>query len=183
MSTMEGYPLAWLASAVTAEDAARLEIKAGDCSAQAVLEALAVLVAIRVWAPVWCGAKARVHVRSDSQAALGAMSKVASPVVAMNRVVREMSLDVAASNYDLEVMTWGHVAGSLNEWADALSRLEAPEPKEVPLQLAAFEATEVPQRGDAWWRASWGPRSAQQSGSRRNRGRKCRLSTRKEPTC
>ena len=161
LSTAEGYPLAWLSSAVTAEDAARLGIKVGDCSAQAVLEALAVLVAIRAWAPVWGGAKARIHIRSDSQAALGAMRKVSSPVVAMNRVVREMSLDLAASNYNLEVMSWGHVAGSLNDWADALSRLDAPEPKEVPPQLAAFEATELPVRDDAWWLVTRGPRSVQ----------------------
>ena len=167
LSTPEGYPLAWLASTVTEEDARRLGITIGDCAAQAVLEALAILVAVRAWAPLWMKAKARVHVRSDSQAALGALAKVASPVVAMNAVAREVALDVAASSYGLEPMSWGHVSGALNHWADALSRLNAPEAKEVPAALATFEPTSVPARDAKWWRASSGPPATRKRHRRR----------------
>ena len=68
LSTPEGFPLAWLASDVTQADAMQLGLKWGESSGQAVLEALAVLVAVRAWASHWTCAKARVHVRSDSQA-------------------------------------------------------------------------------------------------------------------
>ena len=170
LSTAEGYPLAWVASEVTADDARRLGVTIGDCAAQAVLEALAILVAVRTWAHIWTAAKARVHVRSDSQAALGALGKVASPVPAMNAVAREVALDVAASSYGLEPITWGHVAGKLNVWADALSRLAAPEPELVPAELARIEPTEVAVRDEAWWRASSGPESL--NGKKRKRVRK-----------
>ena len=157
LSTPEGYPLAWLSSDVTEEDAQRLGVKVDECGSQSVLESLVILVAVRTWAHVRTKAKARVHVRSDSQAALGALGKVSSPVAAMNMVAREVALDVAVSDYGLEEVSWGHIAGVLNDWADALSRLNAPEPKAVPAVLAAFEATATPPRDAEWWRASAGP--------------------------
>ena len=107
----------------------------GICGA--VVEALAILVAVRLWAHIWVTAKARVHVRSDSRAALGALGKVSSPVASINSIAREVALDVATSDYGLEPISGGHVAGVLNDWADALSRLNAPEPKEIPATLAA----------------------------------------------
>ena len=180
LSTPEGFPLAWLASTVTAEDAKRLGLKLGDSAGQAVLETLAILVAVRAWAPRWTGAKARVHVRSDSKAALGALGKLASPTPAMNTIAREVAVDVATSDYGLEPMSWGHVAGVLNEWADALSRLEAPEPKFVPAVLAAFEPEELPARDAAWWRASRGLSALAHApkrtmGRKRTRGRKRKM--------
>ena len=156
LSTPSGLPLAWLSSEVTEQDAKRLGIKRGEAAGQAVLEALAILVAVRQWASVWAKAKARVHVRSDSMAALGALGKVSSPVPSINSIAREIAIDVTLSDDGLEPMSWGHVAGVLNEWADALSRLHAPDAKEVPVRLAAFEPEVVPERDGAWWRASRG---------------------------
>ena len=75
-------------------------VKIGDCASQAVLETLALLVAVRVWAHIWVKAKARVHIRSDSRAALGALGKVASPVASINSIARELALDVATSTAD-----------------------------------------------------------------------------------
>ena len=174
LSTPEGFPLAWLASDVTQDDADRLGLKWGESSGQAVLEALAVLVAVRTWASHWTGAKARVHVRSDSQSALGALGKLSSPVPAMNAIAREVAVDVATSDYGLEPVSWGHVAGVLNDWADALSRLHAPEPKTVPAVLAAFDMEKVPPRGAAWWRASRGTGVLLEK-ARPNRGKRRRL--------
>ena len=156
LSTPEGFPLAWLASPVTKADAAFLGIQFGESSGQAVLEALAILVAVRTWAPHWTSAKARVHVRSDSKAALGALWKLSSPTPAINMIAREVAVDVATSDYGLEPISWGHVSGVLNEWADCLSRLTAPEPKYVPAALEAFEPETLPERTALWWRASRG---------------------------
>ena len=52
LSTVGGFPLAWLASPLTAEDERALGIKIGDCACQTIVEALALLVALRVWAPL-----------------------------------------------------------------------------------------------------------------------------------
>ena len=91
----DGYPIRWLASEVTSEDASMLGVKIGDCSSQAVLEALAMLVALRTWFPLWAGDRMAIVVRSDSMAALGALGKMASPAKGINIIARELALDVA----------------------------------------------------------------------------------------
>ena len=171
LSTPEGFPLAWLSSPVSLTDVETLGLKYGESSGQTVLEALAILVALRAWARHWTTAKARVHVRSDSQAALGALSKMASPTPAVNLIAREVSVDVTRSDYGLEAISFGHVAGVLNEWADALSRLTAPEPKTVPAVLEAFPPEELKERDAAWWRTSRGTRAIQRGLKRRPRAR------------
>ena len=172
LATPSGFPLAWLSSRVTEEDAQRLGIAWGELSGQAVLEALAILVAIRQWAPIWTAAKVRVHVRSDSQAALGALGKISSPVASINCIAREVAVDIATSDYGLEPLTWGHVAGVLNVWADALSRLDAPEAKQVPQELTSIEPEVLPLRDDVWWRASRGVSALRRRGH--DAGRKAR---------
>ena len=171
LSTPEGFPLAWLSSPVSLTDVETLGLKYGESSGQTVLEALAILVALRAWARHWTTAKARVHVRSDSQAALGALSKMASPTPAVNLIAREVSVDVTRSDYGLEAISFGHVAGVLNEWADALSRLTAPEPKTVPAVLEAFPPEELKERDADWWRTSRGTRAIQRGLKRKPRAR------------
>ena len=156
LSLVDGTPLEWLTSPVNEVDCAVLRIKFGDCSGQAVLEALALLVALRAWAPRWMGQRVRVHLRSDSTAALGALSKLASPTENVNTIAREVALDIAASTYGVEVATWGHVSGCLNDWADALSRLEAPEARVVPQALRSVSRAPLPKRSWLWWRARAG---------------------------
>ena len=153
LSLVDGTIVAWLASDVTALDCQVLKITYGDCSGQAVVEALALLVALRVWAPQWSGQRVRAHIRSDSVAALGALRKLASPAPSLNAVAREAALDIAASTYGVELTSYAHISGALNDWADALSRLSAPVPRSVPLALDEALRTEVPVRGLAWWRA------------------------------
>ena len=153
LSLLDGTIVAWLASDVTELDCQVLKITFGDCSGQAVVEALALLVALRVWAPRWTGQRVRAHIRSDSVAALGALRKLASPAPSLNAVAREAALDIAASTYGVELTSYAHISGALNDWADALSRLSAPVPRSVPLALDEALRTEVPRRGAAWWRA------------------------------
>ena len=92
---------------------------------------------------------------------------MSSPTPAINAIAREVEVDVASSNYGLEPMSWGHVAGVLNEWADALSRLHAPEAKTVPAQLATFEPETLPLRDGVWWRASRGVKCLERGGRKR----------------
>ena len=129
-----------------------LSMEKDSCTAQTVLEALAMLVAVRAWAKKRSAANAAAHVRSDSAAALGAFGKLSSPAPGVNTVIREMSLDVARSSYGLEVLSWGHVAGVLITWADALRRLWAPDAASVPEALLDIEPTVLPERERDWWR-------------------------------
>ena len=152
LSDADGNPLEWLACPVSPLDCKILGVTVGDCRGQAVLEALALLVALRTWAPRWCNQRVRAHVRSDNTAALGAVQKLASPTANVNLVAREVALDVAASAYGLEATSWGHISGALNDWADSLSRLTAPEKKTVPKALAAVPRAHLAVRGLSWWR-------------------------------
>ena len=86
-------------------------------------------------------------------------------------VPREMGLDILHSDYGVEVVTWGHVGGAINVWADALSRLAAPEPEPMPAGLADIEPTEVPTRVQEWWRASGGPEAIGKEALRRRSGK------------
>ena len=65
-------------------------------------------------------------------------------------------MDIATSDYGLEPLTWGHVSGVLNVWADALSRLDAPEATQVPQELTSIVPEALPVRDAKWWRASRG---------------------------
>ena len=91
---------------------------------QAAAEALAVLVALRLCSPLLRGQRVAITVRSDSEAALGALGKLGSPTPAVNKVTREVALDVALSFYGVDA--WTHVAAADDEIADALSRWSQP---------------------------------------------------------
>ena len=152
----DGVPVEWLESAITATDERILGVSIGSCSAQAAFEALAIVAALRAWASIWRNTKLAVMVRSDSKAALGALCKATSPAVAVNRVARELGVDVAWSRYGVEV--WTHVPGKLNTWADILSRLHQPGAHvKVPGELAHIDGTVVQERTLGWWAASEPP--------------------------
>ena len=149
----DGVPKQRLDDVFTDQDHKMLGTTAGSHEGQALFEALAVLVAIRAWMPLWRDHPTAVVIQSDSLAALGAAAKIGSSIPAMNTVMRELSLDLAEGLY--EVSLFGHVPGSLNTWADALSRLRAPtEAKTVPEELLEVPTAALEVRTKDWWRAS-----------------------------
>ena len=121
---VSGQPETFIAEAITVEDATRLDFEIGQCQGQAAAEALAALVALRMWLPRWSTARSAVTLRSGSTAALGALGKMASPAPPVNTVAREVALDVALSRYGIDV--WTHISAEYNKEADALSRVSAP---------------------------------------------------------
>ena len=100
---------------------------------------------------------------------MGALRKLSSPAPSLNAVAREAALDIAASTYGVEFTTYAHISGALNDWADALSRLSAPEPRPFPAGLAGTPRTKAPVRELSWWRArdSEGMRRTRKAGSKR----------------
>ena len=94
-----------------------------------------------------------MQVRSDSEAALGALGKLGSPTQAVNRIAKEVALDVALSSYGIDV--WTHLPGEENKEADLLSRWFEPQaPQAVPCRLAAVERTFPQPRSQDWWIAT-----------------------------
>ena len=156
---LDGRATAWLADTVQPGDVEQLHIKAGDHRFQAILELLAIAVALRTWLPVWRQRRVLLVTRSDSMAALGALQAVRSTSAAMNVVVREIALDMAEGWYTIDVIK--HIAGVDNGWADALSRLSATEgSKSVPAELTAVPRHTCSLRSGAWWRACADPFAA-----------------------
>ena len=75
-------------------------------------EALALLVALRLWAPIWKGKRVTITVRSDSVSALSAALNLTSDGVNTNLIAREMALDISQSVYRPTIVA--HIPGTCN---------------------------------------------------------------------
>ena len=121
---IKGVVIGWFSEAVSAEDIQRFGIVVGEAKFQALLENLALLIAVRLWSHLWVSERLAVCLRSDSSAALGAWTKERSTNADINAIVREMSLDLAEGKYTVDRLE--HLPGKLNEAADVLSRQAQP---------------------------------------------------------
>ena len=153
MLEVDGAPAAYFADPLCDTDLRVLGFERGSCRGQAAAEALAILVALRLWFPLWRGSRAAVAVRSDSQAALGALGKLGSTAPAVGRVAREVALDVALSCYGVDV--WQHLPAERNVEADRLSRWAEPggDPT-VPSRLVEIRRDIPDAREESWWMAA-----------------------------
>ena len=140
-----------LSDPISDDDEVRFILKRGDCRGQALWEALAELVALRTWSPLWQGKRTLLRVRGDSRAALGALGRLRSASPRINAVARELAIDIAEARYELAVHE--HVAGKLNVLPDFLSRLCEPGAARVPpADLEGVHWTRVDERNASWWR-------------------------------
>ena len=157
MST-RGTPTEYFATAWTDSDCDRLGIIVGDHRFQTVVEAYAVLIGVRAWVGHWALEPTVVVVKSDSLAALGAAQRGGSTKSpALNRILKELALTIAAVPSGLR-LSFQHVAGVRNEWADALSRLAQPgSGARVPPPLLRCTRTAVEGRGAEFWMTSQVP--------------------------
>ena len=122
-----GRVIAFFSDPLCEHDFQVLGFTRGSCRGQAAAEALAVLVALRLWFPLWRDRRVSVAVRADSQAALGALGKLGSTAPAIGRVAREVALDVALSYYGVE--TWSHLPAAHNK---VRAQAKAPNPQGNP---------------------------------------------------
>ena len=76
-----------------------LEIKVGSCEGQQVVEALCMLVALRVWAKRWKGTRPTIRVKSDSISALILILDLRTSGKANGLIAREVALDIAQGVY------------------------------------------------------------------------------------
>eukprot|EP00971_Amphidinium_carterae_P142925 2831655-Amphidinium_carterae.1 len=118
-----GRPLEFFASTLDHADCQCLNIVLGDCSCQAIVEALCLLVALRRWSKHLQGQHCGLQVRSDSSAALGSLSKLSSKSPVLNFIAAEMALEIEAKH--VASFHVRHIPGSANQVADALSRQRA----------------------------------------------------------
>ena len=113
-------------------DLNRFRARIGESASTAVWESLAILVALRLWRPLFAYSDA-VGVRSDSHVSLSALASLSTSLASLNLIVCEIALDAALSDCALTTLT--HIPGVSNTVADALSRVYSPDPKPWPREL------------------------------------------------
>ena len=126
--------------------------KDGASSDQQVLEALALLVALREWSSVWCNQRVQLAVRTDNMAALSMMCRMQPHSERMGIVARELALDICQSSVTPDDCQ--HIPGISNKAADALSRQYMPGvPPSLPSYLSEPLRHECTPRARDWWRS------------------------------
>ena len=95
-----------------------------SASDQQALEALAVLVALRVWRPHWLNRGVNLSVQTDNVAALTTLTKMQPHSATLGIIARELALDISASSYSPDDAR--HIPGLANTTADYLSRMFSP---------------------------------------------------------
>jgi hypothetical protein len=144
-----GKPIEWMADTLHKRDLDRFGATLGDSASTTLWESLCILVALRLWGSYLPQGLA---LRSDSLSSLRALVRMDSPSPGINALLREVALLEGKSGSTWVSLT--HIPGISNAWADALSRLGAPEPKAVPSELEGVRRRLVPPRGPDWWLAS-----------------------------
>ena len=139
------------------EDLRRFQARRGDPAFNTLWEAMAILVALRCWAPRFTH-DAAATARSDSHGSLSAMAKLSSPSPSLNLVMAELALDASESPCGLTpVDVLVHIPGVNNTVADPLSRAYAPSPLASPSELARSVPETPPFRDIASWRTRRDP--------------------------
>ena len=119
---LRGVIVAYFSSMLSDDELDILGHVRGCAKGQQTFEALAILVALRVWAQHWTQARARLTVRSDSVSALTMLIKFKAAGRGPSILAREIALEFARSTYIPPVAQ--HVSGLANTTCDVLSRPE-----------------------------------------------------------
>ena len=152
-----GSPVSHFSDQLHEEDLRRFQARRGDPAFNTLWEAMAILVALRCWAPLFTIGTA-VTVRSDSHGSLSAMAKNSSPSPSLNLVMAELALDASGMVCGLTpVDQLVHIPGVSNTVADPLSRMFSPSPLAFPAVLARSVPATPPFRDVTFWRTRLDP--------------------------
>ena len=117
---------------------------------QQVLEALAMLQALRLWGGYWLRDRVTLTVQSVNVATLSMVAKMQPHSAQMGLIARELAMDVSKASYSPDIVE--HIPGITNQAADALSRLHEPgKHVRIPHYLHRHQHTPCPPRGPQWW--------------------------------
>ena len=146
---IDDVPRRWFGARVTPMDSSILEARLGVSDSTTAFEALALVVAVRLFA---CDPPGRaVNIKSDSLSSLLAIAAGRGRSLALNRCMAELALDRAERNIDIRELR--HIPGVANDVADALSRRFAPTPRACPAHLTPGLELRPDRRDRSWWRA------------------------------
>ena len=116
----------------------KFRAKSGESKWNTLWEAVAVLTAARLWLPQ-LGYGATVNLKSDNLATIQMVIKGKAKSAELNVIAREFALDLALLEYRIHWIS--HIFGATNIVADALSRLFAPIPMEIPDSVKGAKCT------------------------------------------
>ena len=121
--------------------------------AQQAAEALALLVAVRMWLPRFKEQRITVLVvRGDNIAALQMAAKMQPKSPSLGIIARELALDLASASYAIDLVQ--HIVGLSNGVADALSRkFQDGKNFKVPHILRLASEVLPPSRPHSWWKS------------------------------
>lgn len=122
------------------EEADLLKVAHGEYSAQAVLEAYAILRAIDLWGARLQGQP--ILVRSDPSVALSILKKFGSPHPTLNYLASKMVLRL--EKFRINHLVLHRLKGALNRETDWLSRIGERQGKEKPPGLSGVTIGRVP---------------------------------------
>ena len=156
-SCTQGAPACHFADHLHEEDLRWFQARRGDPAFNTLWEAMAILVALRCWAPRFSPNSA-VTVKSDSHGSLSAMAKLPSSSPSLNLVMADMALDASEVECGLTpVDQLVHIPGVNNTVADPLSRMFSPSPLAFPTELAHSVPETLPLRDNTFWRSRLDP--------------------------
>ena len=125
-----------------------LKIIVGESAGMPILEALAILISVRLWGEQH---EIAFAIRSDALGAIQAMANLRSPNEGVNRIAAELALDILDKQFAPLRIT--HIPGVSNVLPDYLSRMLQPGANSSGiLELANAKQVEAPTRDLAWWR-------------------------------
>eukprot|EP00434_Breviolum_minutum_P038994 symbB.v1.2.034605.t1/scaffold4499.1/size38882/7 len=146
----KSIPVRWFSAPLSSELLEKFSAQKGDPGMNTAWEALALLVALRLWLPK-LPKQISTRIKSDNVGALRMLLKMTSPSGPLSTIAREIALDVAADNYQIAELE--HVPGITNVAADALSRLWAPQPEPLP-NLGEAVQDLAPNFDSSFWKVS-----------------------------
>ena len=134
-----------MASPVTQQDADTLKFTHGDSTGQGILEALAILVAIKLWRNELGSCRVELQIQSDSMIALALSQKMANSSASLNFIGAEMAIVCEAAAIERLLPT--HVPGVANQGPDYLSRPSVWNQEGKPSALKGLKVQTPPERG------------------------------------
>ena len=139
----DGVPSRWFADKISNGYLCRFGASVGDPAFNILWEALAILVALRLWRkPNHQGAS--IEIRSDSLRFPLSFIKGSSKNPHIQITLRELALDEAYMIRPINILT--HIPGVSNILPDHLSRVYAPTPHAIPNSLSSVSRDFPPRR-------------------------------------
>ena len=149
---LEDKPVRYFASKVDDADARILSFEQGTAASQQILEALALLQALRTWRSWWMQNVVSFAIVSDSTSTLSLVNKLhtSSPGKGMHLLARELSL--LFGNCSRKPRLLEHIPCVANVLADALSRRYQPgKAYSLPSALKEVREVHVPARTEQFY--------------------------------